>query len=203
MDDIALPQFHGLCVGSDCEISWLISRERKWIILAERRRYTKSLREVEPRNTLEVFIRHFTDSEEQKRERREIKDIGRQQLQLAEARSLKARDYSVVLDNIAADHFKAAGVRPGDVAPELNEKQIAELREFAEKQLLFSGARKEFTEAARQAELGLPERDSGVSPPDSELGRAPDPSARLKEQSASHKETDAQRSDREGLTRGR
>ena len=56
--------------------------------------YTMSLRDVEPRNTLEAFIRHFTDSEERKKERREIKDIGREQLRRAEAQSLKARDYN-------------------------------------------------------------------------------------------------------------
>ena len=39
--------------------------------------YTKSLRDVQPRNTLEAVIRHFTDSEKQKRERQEIRDIGR------------------------------------------------------------------------------------------------------------------------------
>src|SRR6266487_3248575 len=86
---------------------------------------TKSLRAVQPRNTLEAVIRHFTDSEKQKKERQEIRDIGREQLRRAEAQSIKARDYSVVLDNIAADHFRAAGVQPGQIAPELDEKQIA------------------------------------------------------------------------------
>ena len=80
--------------------------------------YTKSLREVEPRSVLEAVIRHFTDSEKQKRERQEIGDIGREQLRRAEAQSTKARDYSVVLDNIVADHFRAAGVQPGQIAPE-------------------------------------------------------------------------------------
>jgi len=53
---------------------------------------------------------------------------------------------------IAADHFRAAGVQPRQIAPELDAKQIAALLKFAEKQPLLSGARKEFAEAARKAE---------------------------------------------------
>ena len=86
---------------------------------------------MQPRNTLEAVIRHFTDSEKQKRERQEIRDIGREQLPRAEAQSMKASDYSVVMDNIAADHFRAAGIQVGQISPELDEKQIAALREFA------------------------------------------------------------------------
>src|SRR6266446_8706983 len=88
---------------------------------------TKSLRDVQPRNTLEAVIRHFSDSEKQNRERQEIGDIGREQLRRAEAQSMKARDYSVVLDNIAADHFRAAGVQPGQIAPELDAKLCGEI----------------------------------------------------------------------------
>jgi hypothetical protein len=164
--------------------------------------YTKSLRDVQPRNTLEAVIRHFTDSEKQKRERQEIGDIGREQLRRAEAQSMKARDYSVVLDNIAADHFRAAGVQPGQIAPELDAKQIAALREFAEKQPLLSGARKEFAEAARQAERGLQEREAAAASRESQQARIHDPSTRPIEQSA-QATTTTDRTDRDSFSRGR
>lgn len=156
--------------------------------------YTKSLLEVEPRSALEAVIRHFTDSEKQKRERQEVRDIGREQLRRAEAQSVKARDYSLVLDTIAADHFKAAGVLPGQIAPELDEKQIAELRQFAEKQPLLSGARKEFTEAARQAERGLRDREVAEPPRQTEQVRSQDTSIPQREHSESR--LSSQRSDR-------
>ena len=152
---------------------------------------------------MEAFIRHFTDSEEQKWERREIKDIGRQQLQQAEAQSLKARDYSVVMDNIAAEHFRAAGVQPGQIAPQLNEKQIAELREFAEKQPLLSGARSEFKEAAFQAERGLREREAAEISRESQQVPTHGPSIRPREESTSDRVTSAQRADRDDSSRGR
>jgi MobA/VirD2-like, nuclease domain len=165
--------------------------------------YTKSLREVEPRSVLEAVIRHFTDSEKQKRERQEIGDIGREQLRRAEAQSIKARDYSVVLDNIAADHFRAAGVQPGQIAPELDAKQIAALREFAEKQPLLSGARRDFAEAARQAERELQERDVAEAARESERGITHDPSTRSREQFPSEATTIANRTDRDSYARGR
>jgi hypothetical protein len=164
--------------------------------------YTKSLREVEPRSVLEAVIRHFTDSEKQKTERHEIGDLGREQLRRAEAQSIKARDYSVVLDNIAADHFRAAGVQPGQIAPELDAKQIAALREFAEKQPLLSGARKEFAEAARQAECGLQEREAAAVRTSQEV-RTQDSGVRTREQSRSQTTTDTSRSDRDTFSRGR
>ncbi len=165
--------------------------------------YTKSLRDVQPRNTLEAVIRHFTDSENQKRERQEIGDKGREQLRRAEAQSLKARDYSVVLDNIAADHFRAAGVQPGQIAPELDAKQIAALREFAEKQPLLSGARKEFVEAARQAERGLQEREAAAAAQQTEQVRSHDLSTRPREQSPSKDTGTNHNADRDSLSRGR
>jgi hypothetical protein len=164
--------------------------------------YTKSLREVEPRSALEAFIRHFTDSEEQKRERREIGDVGREQLRRAEAQSLKARDYSVVLDNIAADHFKAAGVQPCQVGLELNEKQISELRDFADKQPFLSGARKEFTEAARQAERALQEKEAAEGRGDSQRVRNYEPPTRPEEQSTRYTTSD-HRTGRDSSSRGR
>ena len=136
--------------------------------------YLKRLRDVEPRSALEAVIRHFTDSPGQNRERQEVRDAAREQFQRAEAQSLKARDYSVVLDTIAADHFRAAGVQAVQVAPQLDEKQIAELREFAEKQPFLTVTRKEFTEAARQAEQLLQDRSRAEAARQSELARSQD-----------------------------
>ena len=165
--------------------------------------YTKSLRDVQPRNTLEAVIRHFTDSEEQKRERQGVRGIGREQLRRAEAQSMKARDYSVVLDNIAVDHFRAAGVQRGQIAPELDEKQIATLREFAEKQPLLSGARREFTEAARQAERGLQEREAAEAARQTEQIRSHEPATRPREQSPSQDTGTKHNPDRDSFSRGR
>ncbi|HWN99898.1 MAG TPA: hypothetical protein VNS63_11585 [Blastocatellia bacterium] len=165
--------------------------------------YTKSLRDVQPRNTLEAVIRHFTESEKQKRERHEIGDIGREQLRRAEAQSLKARDYSVVLDNIAADHFRAAGVQPGQIAPELDAKQIEVLREFAERQPMLSGARREFAEAARQAERGLQEREAAAATQQTEQVRSHDLSTRPREQTPSQDTGTKHNADRDSFSRGR
>ena len=166
--------------------------------------YTKSLRDVQPRNTLEAVIRHFTDSEKQKRERQEIGDIGREQLRRAEAQSVKARDYSVVLDNIAADHFRAAGVQPGQIAPELDAKQIAALREFAEKQPLLSGVRREFREAASLAEQALERREADATREDQQARTPELPTRGTTQQLRSDTTTiRSDRSDRDSYSRGR
>ena len=60
--------------------------------------YTKSIREVEPRSALEMIIRHFTDSPDQKRERQQVGESARQQTAMAEARSIKAAEYSTMRD---------------------------------------------------------------------------------------------------------
>ena len=160
---------------------------------------------MQPRNTLEAVIRHFTDSEKQKRQRQEIGDIGREQLRRAEAQSMKARDYSVVvvLDNIAADHFRAAGVQPGQIAPELDAKQIEVLREFAERQPMLSGARREFAEAARQAERGLQEREAAAATQQTEQVRSQDLSTRPREQTPSQDTGTKHNADRDSFSRGR
>ena len=159
---------------------------------------------MQPRNTLEAVIRHFTDSENQKRERQEIGDKGREQLRRAEAQSLKARDYSVVLDNIAADHFRAAGVQPGQIAPELDAKQIAALREFAEKQPLLSGARKEFREAASLAEQAFERREADAAREDQQA-RTQELTGRGTTQQMRDDTTTirSDRSDRDSYSRGR
>ena len=122
--------------------------------------YTKSLREVEPKSTLEFIIRHFTDTAEQKRERQAAADVAADQVRRAETQSLKARDWSVVKDRIAADFYRAAGVRESQVDTALTHDQIAELKEYAETLPYFSASRKEFSEAARMAEQGLQRREA-------------------------------------------
>ncbi len=74
--------------------------------------YTKSLREVSPKNALETIIRFFTDSQEQKREQREMTDAVRWQQEMAEDQSARAKDFSYVIDRILGDHCRAAGVSP-------------------------------------------------------------------------------------------
>src|SRR5262249_48921968 len=63
---------------------------------------------------------------------------------------------------IAQDHYRAAGISADQVRPELNAKEIAELREFAEKLPALSADRRDFTEGARQAERSNQERDAGA-----------------------------------------
>ncbi|HEU4386373.1 MAG TPA: hypothetical protein VFV34_01160 [Blastocatellia bacterium] len=52
-------------------------------------------------------------------------------------------------DKIAQDHYRAGGVSADQVRPELNAKEIAELREFAEKLPALSADRRDFMEGAR------------------------------------------------------
>lgn len=122
--------------------------------------YTKSLREVEPKSALEFIIRHFTDTAEQKRERQAAADVAADQVRRAETQSLKARDWSVVRDQIAHDFYRAAGVRESQVEPVLTHDQIAELKDYAETLPYFSTSRKEFSEAARMAKQGLQRREA-------------------------------------------
>src|SRR5262249_936763 len=121
---------------------------------------TKSIRDVSPKNALETIIRHLTDTPAQKREGRELTDIAGQQLRRAEDLSIKARDFSATGDRIVDDYCRRAGVSPRQVAPAMNAEEIAELRDFADKLSVFSSVRKEFTEGARLAELGLREREA-------------------------------------------
>src|SRR5262249_23170685 len=107
--------------------------------------HTKSIREVSPRNALEMIIRHFTDSAEQKRGHRELTETASEQLRRSEEQSVKARDFSIAVDKILDDHSRAAGVLPSQITPRLNSQQIEEIKEFAEKLPLFSTARRDFT----------------------------------------------------------
>jgi hypothetical protein len=164
--------------------------------------YTKSIKEVSPKNALETLIRHFTDSLERKREGTELTDIASQQVRRAEDLSIKARDYSVTVDRILEDYCRVAGVSSKQVAPTLNAEEIAEVRDFSERLSAFSSFRKEFTEAARLAERRL-EREATQTArdlPDSqtEPGRISSPS-----QSRYQPTTDSHRPERDSFSRGR
>jgi hypothetical protein len=147
--------------------------------------YLKSIREVSPKNALETIIRHFTDTLEQKREQKELRDVASAQIRRAEEQSIKARDFSVAVDTILNDHCRAAGVSPRGIAPMLNSEEIAEVREFAETRSAFSTARKEFSDAARLGEQGLQQRQDAADLRESEQTRTQDQSARPREQSPS------------------
>jgi hypothetical protein len=146
--------------------------------------HTKSVREVEPRSELEIIIRHFTDSREQKLERQQVRESAKLQIETAEGRSIKAAEYSRMSDKIAQDHYRAAGVSADQVRPELNPKEIDELREFAEKLSALSADRKDFTEGARQAERLNHERDAAEAARRAEEARSHELSTRTREQSA-------------------
>lgn len=165
--------------------------------------YTKSVREVSPRNALETVIRHFTDSAEQKREQRELSDAMRQQLARAEDRYLKARDFSTAVDRILGDYCRSAGVSPRQVTPSLDSQQIAELREFAESLPCLNTTRMEFSDAARQAERTLQEREAIWSVRESEPVHTHDPATLSREASPHQPPSNTDRSDRDTVSRGR
>lgn len=164
--------------------------------------YTKSIREVEPRNALEVIIRHLTDSPDQKRERQQVGESARQQIATAEARSTKAAEYSTMRDKIAQDHYRAARVSSDQVAPELNPKEIAELREFAEKLPPLSADRREFKEGARQAERLTQEREAAEATHRADETRSHELATRASDRSTTEVTRDT-RTDRESYSRGR
>jgi len=160
---------------------------------------TRSIREVEPRNALEMIIRHFTDSQEQKQQRQRVGESARFQISAAEARSVRAAEYSAMRDKIAQDHYRAAGVSSDQVAPELNPKEISELREFAKMLPALSADRRDFTEGARQAERLNQGRNAAEEARRTEEARSHDVARRATERSAT-KDT---RSEPDSYSRGR
>jgi len=164
---------------------------------------TKSIKEVSPKNALETIIRHFSDSEERRRELREVTDIGAQQTRNAEQMSIKARDYSVAVDRIFADYCRAAGVSPKEVVPSLNAAEIAELRDFSDKLSLFSSLRKEFSEAARLGERLLVEKEALNHAKQLQDTRSENDRNLSQVQTRSPMASDNQRSDRDTFSRGR
>ncbi len=165
--------------------------------------YAKSPREISPKNALETIIRQFTDTAEQKREMKEVANTVRRQQERAEERSTKASDFSYVMDKILDEHCRAAGVSANQVAPTMNAAEIAELRDFAEKMPYVSRIRKEFTDAARQADLSLREREAAWSARESQPVHSHDPSAHSREAPAPQPTSNTDRSDRDTYSRGR
>ena len=167
------------------------------------RDHTSSVREVSPKNALETIIRHFTDTPERKRERSQLTDIANQQVRRAEDMSTRARDYSVAVDKILDDFCRTAGVSPKQVTPMLNAEEIGQLWDFSDKLSMFSGLRKEFTEAARLADLDLHQREAAQAARESADARTHDPSVHSKEQSLPQATPSTERSDRDSSSRGR
>jgi hypothetical protein len=166
--------------------------------------YTKSLKEVEPKNALEFIVRHFTDTAEQKRERQAVAEGLAGQLRKAQEQSTKARDWSVVRDAIARDYCRAAGVRDSQVEPDLNRDQIAELRAYAETLPYLSFDRKEFREAASMAEQGLQRREAQAAREAQQMLTPELSGFQSKEPSRSESNTTkTDRSDRDSYSRGR
>jgi MobA/VirD2-like, nuclease domain len=166
------------------------------------RHYTRSLWQLSPKNALEEIIRHFTDSPEQKSERRQVADTVRLQQERAEKRSDNATDFSAVIDKIFDEHCRAARVLPENVQPMLDRAEIAELREFADKMYPASTIRKEFMNAARLGQLGLQEREAEPAR-QAEQSHAQDMANRSREQSASQERSRVDHSDRDSFSRGR
>jgi len=166
--------------------------------------YTKSLREVEPRGALEFIVRHFTDTAEQKRERQAVADGLASQLERAQGQSTKARDWSVVRDEIARDYCRAAGVRDSQVEPELNRDQIAELRAYSETLPYLGAFRKEFREAANMAEHALQRREAETAREEQQARTQELTGRGTTQQSRSDTTTiRSDRSDRDSYSRGR
>jgi hypothetical protein len=157
---------------------------------------------VSPKNAIETIIRHFTDSQDQKREGKDLTDSVKRQQERAETWSNNAADFSSVMDRILDDHCRAAGVSSSQVVPMLNEQQISEVREFAEKMPYVSRTRRDFLDSARQAEKALQQRGSVENARETQQGQTVDLSNRPGEQSHSEPLT-YQRTDRESLSRGR
>jgi hypothetical protein len=162
--------------------------------------HTNSVREVEPRSALELLVRHFTDSREQKLERELVAESARLQVATAEEKSIKAAEYNRMTDKIAQDHYRAARVSSDHVAPDLSPNEIAELRDFAEKLPALSADRRDFTEGARQAERMNQERDAAEAARRAEEARSHDLSTRTKATVEPTRDTSPQR---DSYTRGR
>ncbi|HWO00025.1 MAG TPA: hypothetical protein VNS63_12240, partial [Blastocatellia bacterium] len=165
--------------------------------------YAKSLREVSPKNVLETILRHFTDTAVQKREIKGLANTVRVQQERAEQRANNASDFSFVMDRILDEHCRAAGVSAKQVAPMLSASEIAELREFSEKMPYVSRIRREFTDAAQQAERSLQEREATWSARETQPAHTPNPSAHSREASPTQATSNTDRSDRDTVSRGR
>ena len=151
---------------------------------------------------METIIRHFTDTPDQKREGKDLTDSVKRQQERAETRSNNAADFSSVMDRILDDHCRAAGVSSSQVVPMLNDQQISEVREFAEKLPYVSRTRRDFIDSARQAEKALQERGSVEARREAQQARTFDRSTQPREHSNSEAIAHPQ-SERESSSRGR
>jgi len=165
--------------------------------------YTKSLRELSPKNALETIIRQLTDKPDQKREIKDVADTLRRQQERAEQQANKASDFSFAMDRILDEHCRAAGVSANQIAPILSAQEILEVRTFAEKMPYVSRIRREFTDAARHAERSLQDRQAGGPTRESQQLHTPDPSAHSRESSTTQRTTNTERSDRDSYSRDR
>jgi len=165
--------------------------------------YTQRLRDVSPRSALETIIRHFTDSLEQRKERRDLVDILRKQVTRAQEQAINAREYSAAADKILGAHCRAARASFTHAMPMLNQQQIAEVREFTGKLPPLNQSRMELNEWARQAEQLLHAREAAEAARQAEQARSQDTLNRSIEQSSSQERTRIDRSDRDSYSRGR
>ena len=152
---------------------------------------------------LETIIRHFTDSVEQKKERRDLADTLSQQVARAQELAINAREYSAAVDKILGDHCQAARVAFTRANPSLNQQQIAEVREFTQKLPSLNPSRIELNDWARQGEQLLQAREAAEAAGQAEQARSREPMNRFLDQSSSQERTRIDRSDRDSYSRGR
>src|SRR5262249_54395478 len=126
--------------------------------------HARSLRQVEPKTALEVVIRHFTDSPEQKQELQSVRAAANEQLNQAKAEFLRAQQYVIVRGEIARDYCQAAGVSPDQLAPILTRDQIRELKHYAQNLPGRGAQRRESAQAISLAEQRLEHGAGGTSP---------------------------------------
>src|SRR5262245_42242257 len=117
--------------------------------------HARSLRQVEPKTAVEVVIRHFTDTPEQKRELESVRAAASEQLKQAQAEFLRAQQYLIVREGIARDYCQVAGVSPNQLAPILTRDQIRELKQYAQNLPGRGAQRREFAHAISLAEQRL------------------------------------------------
>src|SRR5215469_15199349 len=114
--------------------------------------HARSLRQVEPKTAVEVLIRHFTDTPEQKQELESVRAAASEQLKQAQAEFFRAQQYVIVREEIARDYCYAAGVSPNQIPPILTRDQIRELKQYAQNLPGRGAQKREFAHAISVAE---------------------------------------------------
>jgi len=155
--------------------------------------HAKSLRQVEPRTVAEAVIRYVIDKPERKQERQAVRAAVVDQINLAEREFGRANDYLAVRLRMADDYCKAAGLRPTEVAPILNEDQIRRMKERAGRHARFSSQRREFERAIPLAERALRERAAERSAVVMEMLAARRPTSGRGNRTQTQQETSIQR----------